>query len=78
MCLQNPQRWLLSSSDFFDPLNNGGEDRGLFFRFGGRKIFHLNFQTATKRRSSAKRVSLSHHASPQRKKDDIISSLADM
>ena len=39
---------LFSSGDFCDPLNNGGEDRGLSFHFGGIKISHLDFQKRPK------------------------------
>ena len=37
-----------SSGDFFDPLKGDGDDRGLSFRFGGMKIFHVDFQERPK------------------------------
>ena len=39
---------LFSSGGFFDPLNNGGEGRGLSFRLGGMKICHLHFEKRSK------------------------------
>ena len=43
-----------SYGDFFGPLNEVGEDKGLSFRFGGMKFFLSELSKATKSRSSAK------------------------
>ena len=37
-----------SCGDFLGPLNNVGEDRGLFFRFGGMNFLQLYFQRRPK------------------------------
>ena len=55
---------LFSSGDFCDPLNNGGEDRGLSFSLWWNQNFSFRLSKATKSRTLAKAVTHDRHASP--------------